>query len=1179
MSNIKFNGMNVIKASAGSGKTYTLAKCYIEQLLFFPNGDGRLELRKTHDYHQHILAITFTNKATNEMKQRIVKELTVLARMPQASNYYNDFATACTPQALEGLQDAASNALATILNDYSTFRVSTIDKFFQTVLRSFARELDRDYNYDLEIQGDHVARMATMNFLMGLGKDHNRTLGASPVEKWVQAHLKSAFEKGDSWSSLFANNASGNSFHDNSLAKFAEAINDEFLRKHLDELCLYLQGDEDNNTRNLEKINDFISLVRTASKNATELINDTNHWQQEIIKVVNKHRIDGTTFKYSLKKLYEGGLPSLSSINNLATAVSIANQFSKGKEPDSDAQTDLHNVIKSIARCNNMASFFDNIARQLSYVGLLGEIKKQFDAYRQENNIVLVADTTQLINRVIHNQEDAPFIYERTSTWTNSYMLDEFQDTSKMQYANFKPLLQESLAHSTDNFNLVIGDAKQAIYRFRNADPSLFRDSIDEDFKGKISRHPLNTNYRSLSNIIKFNNEFTCELLKGFTQYDALMRSYKPNGKDEDYKQLVSPANQQRQPGMVKVLFSDNSGNNLEDRDTAMAMLPDYLLELHQRFAWKDINILVNTNADGVAVVEAVLEHNKNAAPDQQINIRSGEAMRVNRSSAVRRIVEMLRFIDLTSYAVLPPDNEQDASDLKSFANHRRNAEQRQSITLGKFIKNIDEATRNKDDLSTRLSLTPEQYGKLLEQSFNETDEQATYTSQQQIKTYAEQLADLLPDYRNQPMTLVNIVDRLISTHVSKDEDNDEIIYLHAFQNIVMQFAAQHNGGTVREFLRYWEQKQNKCNVPEAGDDNSATVLTIHKSKGLEAKCVVLPCVNWKIEPSTSDFWVTRDEWIGQGAHRLLEEMAGQTCPRDIIPPILHIGNSAMRIAERYDCFKDTISKEDNDNIIDLVNKTYVAFTRPKCEMHIFAVKSQEENRVSFLLHNIIKNGCINGMSETASEQYTLGEPFDSERDKEDKKKNEKPRLPQQPEMEKSLEVQWESKPLPPYRVKEKALLINLPDDSDSMRVVGRRLHAMLSRMENSDQLDQVLSNCERRGIVSNKPDDQWNSDVMRGMIATKLAQHPVCEWFDPANKVLNERSLWHNGEIIRPDRIVIRPDGTIIVIDYKFGGKQKRCYISQVEGYMQALRNIYPGHPVKGYLWYVTLNQIHPLP
>lgn len=1169
--------MNVIKASAGSGKTYTLAKCYIEQLLFYPGKGGLLELRKTHDYHQHILAITFTNKATNEMKQRIIRELSVLAHMPEASNYYSDFKQACSPQAIDGLQQAASNALATILNDYSTFRVSTIDTFFQTVLRSFARELDRDYNYDLEIQGDYVARMATMNFLMALGKDHNRTKGASPVEKWVQAHIKSTVDNGGKWSSIFTNNTTGNSFNDNSLAKFAEAINNEFLRKHLDDLCQYLSGDDDS-THDLEKINAFIKLLRTASKKASQSIDNADHWQQKIINIVNKHGIDGTTFKTSLKKIYEGGLPNIKTIQTIANAESIDNQFKKGKEPSVDAQKELQNVFKSIVECFDMASLFEDIANQLSYVGLLGEIKKQFDAYRQENNIVLVADTTQLINKVIQSQEDAPFIYERTSTWTNSYMLDEFQDTSKMQYDNFKPLLQESLSHATDNFNLVIGDAKQAIYRFRNADPSLFRDRIDEDFKGQISRHPLNTNYRSLSNIIQFNNEFTRELLTGFTGYDALMRSYKPNGKDEDYMQLVSPANKKRQGGMVKVLFNDNSGNELIDRDNAMAMLPEYLLELHQRFEWKDINILVNTNKDGEAVVEAVLEHNKNAAPDQQINIRSGEAMRVNRSSAVRRIVEMLRFIDLTSYAVLPPENEQDVTKLHTFANRHRNAEQRQSITLGKFIKRIDEATRNAQDPSTRLTLTPEQYGALLEQSFGETDEQAALSPQEQIKTYADQLAELLPDYRTQPMSLVNIVDRLISTHVSNDEDNDEIIYLHAFQNIVLQFAAQRNGGTVREFLRYWEQKQSKCNVPEAGDDNSATVLTIHKSKGLEAKCVVLPCVNWKIAPSTSDFWVTRDEWINQGAHHLLEKKTEQTCPPDIVPPILHISNKAMRTIKSYGCFKDTINKEDNDNIIDLVNKTYVAFTRPKYELHIFAVKSNEKTQVSNMLRNILEKECIKGMKQTAEGQYTLGKPFDNEKDKDDKKKNETPKSLQQQKMEKSLEVDWKTLKLPPYKVTSSKLLVDLPDDPDSIRIIGKRLHVMLSRMDNIDQLDTVLNYCERRGIVTNDTSDQWNRDIVRHMLASKLAEHPVCDWFDPANKVLNERSLWHNGEILRPDRIVVRPDGTIIVVDYKFGSDKKRGHISQVKGYMEALRNIYPGHTVKGYLWYVTLGHIQSL-
>ena len=195
------NGLLVIKASAGSGKTYTLTKLYIEQLLFRANAQGSLELRKHPNYHRHILAITFTNKATDEMKSRIIKELYQLAQDPTHSDYYSYFSKRCTQEALNGLQEAARDALVSILFNYSEFTVSTIDSFFQSILRCFARELDRDYNYEVQIDSDYAITVAVHNFLLQLGRDAAR-MGKSrstTIEKWVRDFISNEVSQSKKW--------------------------------------------------------------------------------------------------------------------------------------------------------------------------------------------------------------------------------------------------------------------------------------------------------------------------------------------------------------------------------------------------------------------------------------------------------------------------------------------------------------------------------------------------------------------------------------------------------------------------------------------------------------------------------------------------------------------------------------------------------------------------------------------------------------------------------------------------------------------------------------------------------------------------------------------------------------------------------------------------------------------
>ena len=1149
--------LSVIKASAGSGKTYTLAKLYITQLLFVKK-NGKLELRNDPGYFQHILAITFTNKATNEMKERIVKELHTLKEAPTESDYYNYFTEECSPQALEGLQNAAAQSLANILFNYSSFKVSTIDSFFQSILRSFARELDRDYNYELTLDNKYATSMATHKFLMSLGKDAARSgKNSTPAETWVKQFIKQKVGESKSWNSIFGSDES-------SLASFAHNINNEFFRNHMDELRAYLTGTATGD--NLKKINDFYVALTKAAEQCRDYIEKTDERRDEFQQLMTQLGIDPSTF-YSRRLMhafYNNGTANIDTIREASVKVKET-WFKRGVIPDDTQQQGIKDFFKNHIKHSDYAELLEGMAKKLAFIGLLGEIDKKLEEYREETNCVLISDTNELIGKVINGSE-TPFIYERVGTWINHFMLDEFQDTSEKQYNNFKPLIQNSLG--SGYLNLIIGDSKQAIYRFRNADPSLFRERIDQDFKDYINSQPLDTNWRSHSAVIGFNNEFTGRLIDNFTGCDKLIKSYKTEESQADYIQKVSPSKQGKAPGMVKVHIINEDDSDTSQFDKVTANIAQYLKELHERFAWKDIIILVNRRSDGAAIVSAVLEHNK-ANSDDPIPIVSGELMLLENSTTVRRIIGMLRFIDIASFSI-DEDSDEEVSDIANHANQRRLKLQRQFSALSKFVDKVTEQEKDGNVLAAANA------GQLLLESFNEVENEEADNIAEMMTHYATDLSTLLPDQHNQAMTLVNIVESLIGHSLSDIERKKEVIYLHALQNCIMKFAAQRNGGTVREFLRYWDNNKDKITVPDAGGADAITVLTIHASKGLEADCVVVPYANWQLDdsPLEREYWMTGQQWLDEGGSAIFNDL-GIALDPGIVPPILAAGKTALRNLNALNHFVDTCDSQYQDLLIDNINKTYVAFTRPRKELHIFALPHRTQNgtenekygrHVGTLIADIIMQMKSDGLFQLVAENvYQMGEPM--------------------PAAAAKAEEQGEK--LPAYAVTQADINVDLPNDPSSMREIGKDLHAVLSRITHAGMLQQVLDQSVRRGIISTDKADCWNRENLSNMLTKKLQQAPYSEWFAQDNTIYNERSL-HLGEpkvktivaegvetritydTLRPDRIVRRPDGTLIVVDYKFGSRKDEPYSAQVREYMTELSKVTAG-AVKGYIWYVT--------
>ncbi len=1148
--------MQVIKASAGSGKTYTLARRYIEELLFVVEfsgtvTDGKAEykikkLRTEKDYYQHILAITFTNKATNEMKRRIVDELSILAKDPNGSDFYKNEWKGKLPCSKDDLKLAAKNALSAILFNYSDFKVSTIDSFFQGVLRSFARELNRDYNYELMLDGDYAAAVAAHNFLLSLGDTARRTgKGKSIPEKWVEQYIRDRVNEDKGWKTIFGSD-------DGSLSDFAKKINNEFFREHMDELKAYLAG----NVGEFEYITEFTKLLKDKAQKYEAEYN-APHWQQDFLSICSNAGLKESDFhkKWILHNMFNGEPCTEDSQRKFSTKEnSLEKQFNKGayaKVTDGDLEK-IHTLIAARLKCFDYSELLKDMAKRLSYVGLMGEIGKKLEEYRQESNTVLIADTNELIGRVVKGS-DTPFIYERTGTWINSYMLDEFQDTSRKQYDNFKPLLNESLAGG--NADLVIGDSKQAIYRFRNADPSLFREEIDKDFAGYLMQENLDTNWRSHNSIIKFNNEFTKRMLEVFKDYKLLEKTYKPTGNDSDYQQKVSPPKEKKDAGLVRVHFGYEKGKDVTGD------LIEHLLDMHKRFDWKDINILVNERADGKTIVDAIMNHNRDCDKDKVIPVVSGEMMRLSQSNAVRRVIGMLRFIDLTSYAIAE-DAMDDATlkqmenDVKARAARTRMKKQRQFSVLEAFESKVGEAQAG------NRNLKPDEVGTLLNDCFKDAKAKAQGTEIEQMNKYAQELNDRLPDQNTRTMSLVNIVEHLVKS-LSEEERDTERLFLYALLNYVVEFASQRNGGTVREFLRYWDQKKDTLTVPDAGNIDAIQVYTIHKSKGLEADCVVIPIADWDLDTGRDkEYWVDRKTWLNSGGKALLDEVAPGKWTEDMVPPILVMNKKKTRNLQWLPLFGSIVNRQDEDVLIDNVNKTYVAFTRPRKELHIYCVGNEPRvtpttYNMGRVLRSIIRDSSDHmGFAQVVEgRQYDWGAPMpELKRDDTNKDKDSIPELPA-------------------YEVSKHSVDVTLPvDDAPGALMTsekGTRLHAVMSRLSYASQLEKVLGYCERRGIISTREKSE-----LHAFLENRLEQEPYAQWFADDNVVYNERTmlvLEHDEKsTIRPDRIVRHQDGSFTIVDYKFGAADKE-HSSQVRGYMNHLARV-TGCTVRGYLWYIDI-------
>ena len=521
--------IDIYKASAGSGKTFTLSKTYLNLLL---KADSKTAYR-------NILAVTFTNKATEEMKERILKDLAEEGKT--------------NPRARE--------ILINLLHDYGSFSVSTIDKFFQQALRAFSRELGSSGNYQIELDKASLTKEAMDRVLDDLTEKDKDLLG------WFTKQLETALDNGES-------------FHlESSLYEMAEEfgdVNEKF-------------------TYDKKKLTDIKAkckeIVDTFHKDVYEnaLCIDTATWGKTAAKGLAQYAGAQTKYKDSVKAANATTLAKLAETAGCEAMYALMNpQGRRWKE----------------YRTARM------VEKVIFTLGLAEEFYSKLAIIEEEKGVISLDESTNLLRDIIDGS-DAPFIYEKLGVRFNHFLLDEFQDTSVVQWENFKPLLANSVSEGYSN--IIVGDVKQSIYRWRNSDWNLLDKEIEENFKGKVKVITLKENWRSTRSIVDFNN--------GFFPFAAdnlgLSNIY------ADVKQEIKVEDSQE--GCVTVDFCEDE----------LEMIDGYIEQAVAAGAkMSDIAILLRTNGEGKKVAEHLLSKGYSVISDDSLDLKS--------SLIIRKIVSYL---------------------------------------------------------------------------------------------------------------------------------------------------------------------------------------------------------------------------------------------------------------------------------------------------------------------------------------------------------------------------------------------------------------------------------------------------------------------------------------------------------------------------------------------------------
>ncbi|WP_347172930.1 UvrD-helicase domain-containing protein [Polaribacter uvawellassae] len=593
------SNFQVYNASAGSGKTFTLVKEYLKVVL---QSDDRFVFQK-------ILAITFTNKAASEMKERVLNNLQLFSEGKENSEFSDILKETQLDKSI--IQKRSSLVLEAILQNYSAFAITTIDSFTHKIIKSFAFDLGLNLNFEVELDSDTLLSLAVDVLVSKIGVENDIT----------------------------------NTLIDYSLDKAKEDKSWD-ISKDLNEFAKILLKDEDAKhfkKLNSKTISDFTSLKKKLTGHQKELEKRFVEISEEGLAIIDLTDLKHNDFYYSLLPKHFLSLKTIENarfFNQSKLKERIEENVFYAKSKSNEVKTTIEEILPKLLELYNESEelyqqfTLNSLAlKSIIPLAVLTKINAELTTIKEENNIRLISEFNQLISNNI-KEEPAPFIYERIGQKFMYYFIDEMQDTSILQWQNLIPLIENALAQEKSNLMLV-GDGKQAIYRWRGGKAEQFI-KLGSDVQNERNSNPfqvykevkgLETNYRSYSEIIDFNNSFF-QYVSGYFQNPM-------------YQQLFVDGNKQittqKQGGFVSIDFLEKEDDKEENDLKYAKKVHEIIINLDANFSRKDVCVLVRRKKEGVAVA--------NYLSERGIEIISSETLLIQNSKKVNFIVDLLQVI------------------------------------------------------------------------------------------------------------------------------------------------------------------------------------------------------------------------------------------------------------------------------------------------------------------------------------------------------------------------------------------------------------------------------------------------------------------------------------------------------------------------------------------------------
>lgn len=770
------NNFIVYKSSAGSGKTFTLVKEYLKIALA-----DKHNLNKA---YKGILAITFTNKAASEMKWRIIKALKEISL--ESNDALSTLIATELKISKEDLKSRAEIVLTDILHNYSDFSIGTIDSFTHRIIRTFALDLKLPINFQIETDSDAVFKKVISTLINNLGKDKLVT------DYLVQFSLAQV-EDNKNWDP------------EKTLIDFIKEINKEGVGDLINQLSKFNISDFENIKKQLKLvIKNHETFLQSQGEKALKLINE----KQLSASAFASGGAGIYNFFIKLASLKETTEKELFGANVFKTlnddkwygGKASADEKSAIDSIKQDLEKNANEVLAYLKENQQRYTVFKLIANNIYAMGLVNELAKLTNEFKADENILFISEFNERISAVVNN-EPTPFIFERLGDKYQHFLLDEFQDTSAMQWQNMLPLIDNSLGNG--NMNLIVGDGKQSIYRWRNADVEQFvnlpqvnalnknelllerEDSLIRNYEGRV----LDTNYRSESAIVKFNN-ILFEYLSEAVLNDDLKKIY------NQQKQLHKTT----ELGYVSMDFPELKEDDTDTVNTRYIL--NYINKaIEDGYNYSDVCVIIRQNRHGNTVANFLIENN--------IPVVSADSLLLNKAKEVTIILSFLQYIS----------NQKDlvsASVIINYLFEKQLCTEEQSVI---FLREL-----NTSKLKTLFHI------------LNECKLRVDI-----LKLTASNLFDAC-------LEIINVL--------KLNESNPQ--YVRFFLDEILGFL-QSNTSNISLFLDWWNRRAEKASVIIPEGINAVNIMTIHASKGLEFPVVITPFLAWDIEKLQS-IWVDIDE-------------------------------------------------------------------------------------------------------------------------------------------------------------------------------------------------------------------------------------------------------------------------------------------------------------------------------